>query len=76
MNAIKNIKGTHDILPEEVCKWQELEKIVRNICSQFGYHEIRTPVFEETRLFQEPLVKIQISFQKKCTHGRIEMVNH
>ena len=51
MNAIKNIKGTHDILPDEVCKWQELEKIVRNICSQFGYHEIRTPVFEETRLF-------------------------
>ncbi len=51
MNAIKNIKGTHDILPGEVCKWQELEKIVRNICRQFGYHEIRTPVFEETRLF-------------------------
>ena len=28
MNAIKNIKGTHDILPGEICKWQELEKIV------------------------------------------------
>ena len=51
MNQIRNIKGTHDILPENSHKWQELESIVKNVCSRFGYQEIRTPIFEETGLF-------------------------
>ena len=51
MNQIRNIKGTHDILPEIRHKWQELESIVKNVCSRFGYQEIRTPIFEETGLF-------------------------
>ena len=51
MNQIRNIKGTHDILPGDSRKWQELESIVHNVCSQFGYQEIRTPIIEETGLF-------------------------
>ena len=51
MNQIRTIKGTHDILPAESKKWQRLERIVHTICRQFGYEEIRTPIFEETRLF-------------------------
>ena len=51
MNQIRSIKGTHDILPADSQKWQRLEQIVRSVCNQFGYEEIRTPVFEETRLF-------------------------
>ena len=51
MNPIRSIKGTHDILPGDSRNWQTLESIVRKVCSRFGYNEIRTPVFEETRLF-------------------------
>ncbi len=51
MNQIRNIKGTHDILPGDSRKWQELESIVHKVCSQFGYQEIRTPIIEETGLF-------------------------
>ena len=51
MNIIRNIKGTHDILPPESNKWQQLEKIVNNSCKIFGYEEIRTPIFEKTQLF-------------------------
>jgi len=51
MNLIRSIKGTHDILPADSKKWQKLESIVREICSRFGYEEIRTPAFEETQLF-------------------------
>ena len=51
MSHIRTIKGTHDILPAESKKWQRLERIVHTICRQFGYEEIRTPIFEETRLF-------------------------
>ena len=51
MNIIRNIKGTHDILPAETKKWQSLEKIVRQCSELFGFEEIRTPIFEQTKLF-------------------------
>jgi histidyl-tRNA synthetase len=45
-------KGTRDILPDEIYKWYFVEEKFRQICHQFGYHEIRIPVFEHTELFQ------------------------
>ncbi|MBS3977411.1 MAG: histidine--tRNA ligase [Syntrophomonadaceae bacterium] len=44
-------RGTADILPGEVGKWHALEAIVRQVCAVFGYHELRTPIFEHTELF-------------------------
>ncbi len=44
-------KGTRDILPGEVERWQELEKRTRDLMSLFGYQEVRTPIFESTDLF-------------------------
>ncbi|PDM41449.1 histidine--tRNA ligase [Parageobacillus yumthangensis] len=44
-------RGTQDILPGEVEKWQYVEKIARDICKRYNYHEIRTPIFEHTELF-------------------------
>lgn len=48
---IKAITGTKDVLPSEISNWNRLEKTVRDVMSSFNYKEIRTPVFEETRLF-------------------------
>ncbi len=48
---IKVIAGTKDILPEEIGKWTLLEELVRKSMRAYNYKEIRTPVFEETRLF-------------------------
>ena len=39
-------KGTHDILPGEVEKWQFLEETARLIFNDYQYQEIRTPMFE------------------------------
>ncbi|HZX47371.1 MAG TPA: histidine--tRNA ligase [Clostridia bacterium] len=50
--AIKAPRGTRDVLPGESYKWHYVEDMFRKICSQFGYCEIRTPVFENTELFQ------------------------
>lgn len=44
-------RGTSDILPGEVEKWHHLESRFRVICREYGYSEIRTPVFEHTELF-------------------------
>ena len=51
MKNFKSIKGTHDILPENSYKWRHLESIVHQVCAQFGYQEIRTPIFEQNKLF-------------------------
>ncbi len=48
---IKAITGTKDILPKEIPNWNNLEGVVRNAMNSFNYKEIRTPIFEETRLF-------------------------
>jgi len=50
--TISAIKGTKDILPQEVRKWQKVEHLARRIFELYGYREIRTPVFEATELFE------------------------
>ena len=50
-SMIRLPKGTRDILPSEIHKWYHIEEVVRRLCEDFGYKEIRTPVFESTDLF-------------------------
>lgn len=45
-------KGTKDILPSEIYKWQYVENAFARLCERFGFKEIRIPVFEHTELFQ------------------------
>ena len=45
------IKGTHDILPDEVGAWHRVEVAARELFARYGYRELRTPVFEQTELF-------------------------
>lgn len=44
-------RGTKDILPDASGCWQYIEQTVRDLCRNYGYSEIRTPVFEHTELF-------------------------
>ena len=48
----KAIKGTKVVLPKDVYKNQYIEATCLGVAEQFGYKEIRTPVFEHTELFQ------------------------
>lgn len=48
---IQKPKGTKDILPDEVFKWQYIEEKVKKIFENTGMKEIRIPVFEHTELF-------------------------
>ena len=49
--AIQRPKGTQDLLPGTVEQWQYLEETMRNVCRDYGFEEIRTPMFEATELF-------------------------
>jgi histidyl-tRNA synthetase len=53
-------KGTFDVLPEEpkaqekwkeVERWQYVEETAKKLSYNYGYQEIRTPIFEKTELF-------------------------
>ena len=44
-------KGTKDILPDQIYKWNYVESIFLDLCRKYGFKEIRTPSFEHTELF-------------------------
>ncbi|MFM6188704.1 histidine--tRNA ligase [Planktothrix sp.] len=52
MELIKALRGTRDILPDEIGYWQWVESVAREILLQANYQEIRTPIFEQTALFE------------------------
>src|SRR5271169_168092 len=48
---IKAVKGTRDLLPPSTDVWNRVESVARAIFRADNYHEIRTPILEETQLF-------------------------
>lgn len=52
MGSIQALRGTRDILPEEVGYWQKVEAIAKSILELAAYQEIRPPIFERTELFE------------------------
>jgi histidyl-tRNA synthetase len=67
---IRRLKGTQDILPQDIDLWQAVENKARALFEVYGYNEIRTPIIEDTSLFvrsvgsESDIVKKQIySFQ-------------
>ena len=51
MNNFKNLRGTVDLLPDQLIKWQNVEKILIDQLSRASIKEIRTPILEMTELF-------------------------
>jgi len=51
MQKLRTIKGTHDILPWDIFKWQKIESVLREVFASYACKEIRTPIFEKTKLF-------------------------
>jgi histidyl-tRNA synthetase len=49
--VISAIRGTHDILPGQIERWQLVERVAHQLCERYGNHEIRTPVIEREELF-------------------------
>jgi histidyl-tRNA synthetase len=49
--VIRAVKGTRDILPPSSAIWNKVEEAARRVFATYNYHEIRTPLLEETTLF-------------------------
>lgn len=52
---IQSVRGTKDILPENINLWSFAENIFRNSSKKFGYKELRTPIFEKTEVFSRSI---------------------
>ena len=49
--ALKAVRGTRDLLPDQTPLWNHVEATARAVFARYGFGEIRTPVFEATELF-------------------------
>ena len=50
-----NPRGTRDLLGENLVLIKHLERTASMVAAVAGYQEMRTPLFEETRLFKRSL---------------------
>ncbi len=65
MELIKAQRGTQDILPGESGHWQAVEDVMRGEAELTGFREIRTPLFEDTRLFRRSVGETTDVVQKE-----------
>ena len=49
--ALKAVRGTRDLLPDQTPLWNHVESTARALFARYGFGEIRTPIFESTDLF-------------------------
>ena len=62
---IQAIKGTKDTLPSESYKSQYIEQAALDTAKTYGFHEMRTPVFEYTELFDRSVGETTDVVQKE-----------
>jgi histidyl-tRNA synthetase len=44
-------KGTADMLPDVARAWEYLQRTAQEMCAQYGYEPVYTPLFEHTEVF-------------------------
>lgn len=52
IERLTSVKGMNDVLPAEESYWSRIESATAALARAYGYHQIRTPIVEFTRLFQ------------------------
>jgi len=52
---IQSIRGTRDILPDQIQQWHYVYDILKRTSEKFGFEEYRTPIFEKTEVFQRSI---------------------
>ena len=55
MRQLQPVRGTHDVLPDEMRRHRRVAEIARAAAELYGFHEIATPVFEFSEVFRRSL---------------------
>ncbi|MBI2174496.1 MAG: histidine--tRNA ligase [Candidatus Omnitrophica bacterium] len=62
---LQALRGTSDILPEDIPRWLSLERTIRRLARLYSYDEIRTPLLEEASLFRRSVGETTDIVQKE-----------
>ncbi len=46
-------RGTRDVISPEVERWQEVEAAAHRTFARYGFGEMRTPIFEDSAVFEK-----------------------
>src|SRR5271155_809015 len=55
MTPLRAVKGMNDVLPDEIGRWQRVEKAYARAMSLHGFREVRTPYVEPAGLFKRAI---------------------
>src|SRR5690349_21949873 len=55
MSELQPVRGTHDLLPDEMRRYRLVVETARQAAECFGYHEMATPIFEFSEVFKRTL---------------------
>ena len=55
MSDLQPVRGTHDLLPEEMRRHRRVIETARAVAERYGYLEIATPIFEFSEVFKRTL---------------------
>ncbi|HWL69796.1 MAG TPA: histidine--tRNA ligase [Geminicoccus sp.] len=55
MSELRPVRGTHDLLGEDMRRHSHVHETARRLAQRYGYGEIETPIFEFTEVFQRTL---------------------
>ena len=55
MSQLQPVRGTHDLLPDEMRRYRQVVEQAHLAAECFGYHEMATPIFEFSEVFKRTL---------------------
>ncbi len=55
MSDLQPVRGTHDLLPEEMRRHRRVVETARAVAERYGYLEMATPIFEFSEVFKRTL---------------------
>jgi histidyl-tRNA synthetase len=55
LSSLQPVRGTHDLLPDEMRRHRRVIDTARAVAERYGYLEMATPIFEFSEVFQRTL---------------------
>jgi len=55
LTSLQPVRGTHDILPDEMRRYRAVIDTARRVASLYGYEDMATPIFEFSEVFKRTL---------------------
>ena len=65
VSKITGVRGMNDLLPADAYRWELLEKTVQGLARSYGYRNLRTPIVEQTAVFQRGIGEVTDIVEKE-----------